>query len=453
MTVVHLNKNDLAGGAARAAYRLHKALQRAGQESLMIVESRSSDDPSVRAFERPTAALPVVRRGLRQMWIDRQIRRYRKSRPRGYELFSVDRSAHASTLLDQIPACEVINLHWISGFVDYPSFFTRVPSSTPIVWTLHDLNPLTGGCHYDLGCGRYVVPCGRCPQLGSVDSRDLSNVVWARKQQVFAKVAPSRLHFVTPSRWLAGEVKRSPIVGRFPVSLIPHGLDLEEFRPRNRERARELLEIPRDSRVALFVAEDVGNRRKGFSLLIEALTRCAGRIPNLVLLSLGQNKPEVHAAIPSVHMGSVNNNDRFLSMVYSAADVFVSCSLQEAYGLTVMEAMACGIPVVGFGVGGVADMVRNGVTGLTVAPTDVDALADALRGLLNDGARCAEMGRNARRIAVEEYSVELQARRYAELYASLVRKENLDRSAFPDRSDLGATDGVGSETTTQVNPR
>ena len=90
---------------------------------------------------------------------------------------------------------------------------------------------------------------------------------------------------------------------------------------------------------------------------------------------------------------------------------------------------------------------------MTVAPTDVDALADALSGLLNDGARCAVMGRNARRIAVEEYSVELQARRYAELYASLVRKENLDRSAFPDRSDLGATDGVGSETTTQVNPR
>ena len=115
--------------------------------------------------------------------------------------------------------------------------------------------------------------------------------------------------------------------------------------------------------------------------------------------------------------------------------------------------MACGIPVVGFGVGGVADMVRNGVTGLTVAPTDVDALADALSGLLNDGARCAEMGRNARRIAVEEYSVELQARRYAELYASLVRKGGLDRSAFPDRSDLGVTDRVGGETTTQVKQR
>lgn len=423
MKIVQLSKNDLAGGAARAAYRLHKGLQRVGHESVMVVESRIGDDPSVVRFEKPMDGVSLVRRGLRQAWITRDFKRYRQSRPAGYELFSDDRSPYASTLLAQIPACNVINLHWIPGLVDYQAFFTRVPPATPVVWTLHDLNPLTGGCHYDLGCDRYVAGCGTCPQLGSEDPKDLSHDVRERKRRLFSRVPSSGLHFVTPSRWLADEVKRSPILGRFPVDVIPYGLDLEEFAPRDRGKVRDLLGIPQDARVLLFVAEEVSNRRKGFAFLIEALAQTAGKIPNLLLLSLGQNKPAVQVEIPWVHAGSVNN-DRFLSMVYSAADLFAICSLQDNLPNTVLEAMACGIPVVGHEVGGIPDMVRNGVNGLTVPATDVDALAGAIADLLNDSARCAEMGANARRIAVEEYSLELQARRYAELYATLVDGED-----------------------------
>ena len=234
-------------------------------------------------------------------------------------------------------------------------------------------------------------------------------------------MASSRLHVVALSRWLADEVKRSPILGRFPLTVIPNGLDLQEFAPRCRDSARELLGIPRNAKVLLFVSEELGNRRKGFALLLEALARCAGKIPDLLLLSLGQNKPAVHVDIPWVHVGSVNN-DRFLSMVYSAADLFAICSLQDNLPNTVLEAMACGLPVVGHAVGGIPDMVRNGVNGLTVAATDDGALAAAIVDLFNDSARCAQMGANGRRIAVEEYSVERQAQRYSELYATLVSK-------------------------------
>jgi glycosyltransferase involved in cell wall biosynthesis len=440
MKIVHINKNDLSGGAARAAYRLHKGLQRVGHESVMVVESQTSDDPSVLKFEKPMDTLNLVRRGLRQIRIARDFKRYHESRPSGYELFSDDRSSYASTLLDQIPACQIINLHWIPGFVDYESFFTRVPRSTPIVWTLHDLNPLTGGCHYDLGCGRYVTHCGPCPQLGSENSRDLSYEVWERKQRLFSKVSPSRLRFVAPSRWLAQEVRRSPILGRFPVDVIANGLDLEEFAPRHRENVRDLLGIPRDARVLLFVAEQIGNKRKGFALLTEALARCAGSIPNLLLLSLGQNRPAVSDRIPTVHVESVNN-DRFLSMVYSAADLFAICSVQDNLPNTVLEAMACGIPTVGFGVGGILDMVRNGLNGFTVPATDVRALADAISELLNSSARCAELGANARRIAVEEYSLELQARRYEELYVSL-SKVGISMEAPASGQNTRASEGL-----------
>ena len=201
----------MLGGAARAAYRLHKGLQRAGHESVMVVAARTSDDPTVVAFEKPMDLFSLVRRGLRQLRIHRDFMRYRNSRPHGYELFSDDRSSYSATLLDQIPACQVINLHWIPGLVDYGTFFARVPHSTPVVWTLHDMNPLTGGCHYDLGCGRHIDHCGACPQLGSNDERDLSHQIWKRKQTIFAQVRSSRLRIVTPSRWLAEEVTRSPI--------------------------------------------------------------------------------------------------------------------------------------------------------------------------------------------------------------------------------------------------
>ena len=419
MKIVHLNKNDLSGGAARAASRLHQGLRRAGHDSVMLVESRTSDDPSVVAFAKPMDGPSLVRRSIRQEWIGRAFKGYRGSRPAGYELFSDDRSSYASTLLHQIPASQIVNLHWIPGFVDYRAFFTRVPRSRPTVWTLHDLNAVTGGCHYDFGCDRYVAACGACPQLGSADPGDLSHDIWERKRRVFSDVPASRLHIVAPSRWLANEARRSPLLGRFQVDVIPYGLDLEEFAPRDRGKVRDLLGIPASARVLLFVAEAVGNKRKGFAQLIEALGQCAAKVPNLLLLSLGKSKPDVQAAVPWIHVGSADN-DRFLSMVYSAADLFAICSLQDNLPNTVLEAMACGIPVVGFRVGGIPDMVRHGENGLVVPANDVRALADAIADVLNDRDRCAAMGARARQIAVEEYPLELQSRRYSELYARLV---------------------------------
>src|SRR5262245_20369911 len=229
MKIVHLSKNDLSGGAARAAYRLHQGLRLGGHDSVMMVESRTSDDPSVVAFAKPMDTQSLVMRGIRQELIGRAFKDYRRSRPPGYDLFSDDRSLYASTLVDQLPASQIVNLHWIPGFVDYRAFFSRVPRSRSIVWTFHDLNALTGGCHYDFGCDRYVAGCGSCPQLGSADPGDLSRDVWERKRRMFSNVPVSRLHIVAPSRWLANEARHSPFLGRFQVDVIPYGLDLEEF--------------------------------------------------------------------------------------------------------------------------------------------------------------------------------------------------------------------------------
>jgi glycosyltransferase involved in cell wall biosynthesis len=422
MKILHLSKNDRQGGAARAAYRLHEGLRLIGEESRMLVESRSSADPAVITIERPMDLRSRLTRGIREYRIARDFRRYRRSRPAGYDLFSDDRAGLTRTLLDQMPANDVINLHWVSEFLDHVSFFSRMSGRRPLVWTLHGMNPFTGGCHYNLGCEHYLETCKACPQLGSSDEGDLSSHIWRRKKRTYDRLRATDLHVVAPSRWLAGEARRSPLFSRFPISVIPYGLDIEEtFVPREQAPIRDVLGIPRSARVVLFLAETTDSPRKGFSLLAEALRLCAVKVPDLFLVSVGSNSPRVEMSVPWLHLGSLDN-DRFLSLAYNAADVFTICAVQDNLPNTVLEALACGVPVVGTDVGGIPDMVRPGITGFTVPLGDADALASAISHVLNDRALGKEMSAACRRIAVDEYSLDLQARRYVELYRELIKR-------------------------------
>jgi glycosyltransferase involved in cell wall biosynthesis len=420
MRVIHLSTNDIRGGAARAAYRLHRGLCLQGLDSLMFVEVKSSDDPTISAFVPLMVLKSRLRRVLRRIKSDFDFYRYRASRPVTSEFFSDGRSIHGSDLWRQVPHVDLIHLHWVAGFVDYYDFFRGVPSQVPIVWTLHDMNPFTGGCHYDQGCGRFKKGCGACPQLGSNDPADLSHQIWRRKRKGLEYLPSTRLRIVSSSNWLAGESAESSLLGRFPGSVIPHGLDIEDFAPRDRSVARTALEVPDDARVVMFAAGRIAERRKGFELLAQAMSRLPEK-SSLFLMSLGRGRPVVDTGLRQIHLGHIEN-DRLLSLAFSAADVFVIPSTQEAFGQTAMESMACGTPVVGFEVGGIPDFIQAGVCGLLVPPGNVDALAGAISHLLENEVVRAEMSANSRRIAMEDYALEVQARRYVELYERLVRE-------------------------------
>jgi glycosyltransferase involved in cell wall biosynthesis len=418
LKVVHVSTH-VTGGAGRAAYRLHKGLRRIGHDSLMFVRESLSDDPGVMPFKPAVHLITRIRHGLRQKRIDREFAQYGFS-PADYEVFSDDRSSYNGDFLAQLPACDVINLHWIAGFVDYQTFFAKIPRLTPVVWTLHDMNAFTGGCHYDLGCDRHVKTCGACPQLGSSNPTDLTRQIWQRKRAAFGRVPSKRLHVVSPSQWLARKARESGLGRSFSVSVVPYGIETEDFAPRDRHTARDFLGIPREAAVLLFVSEELDNRRKGFGLLSQALAGL-NNMPDLFLLSVGRSTISCDVKIPWLHFGHIDH-DRVLSFVYSAADAYVMPSIQDNLPNTVLEAMACGTPVVGFNAGGIPDMVRPGVTGLLAPTGDVQALRVAIAELLQNPERRAAMAANCRRIAVDEYALEVQARRYSQLYEAILEE-------------------------------
>jgi glycosyltransferase involved in cell wall biosynthesis len=422
MKVTHIARHD-NGGASRAAQRLHRGLLELGHESIMFVPEifNEEQDPTVIPFRPRRDLLSRLRRRLRSRRISRSGARYRRSSPPSYGGFSDDRTPYRDELLTQLPSADVIHLHVMFQFVDYRTFLMTVPQQTPVVRTMHDMSFFTGGCHYDGGCGNYTNHCGGCPQLGSQDPEDLSHQIWKRKYSALSRVKPGRLHLVAPNRWLATEAKRSSLLHKFPITVIPYGLDTEVFRPRDRRAAREVLGIPSTAFVVLFVAGSISHPLKGFALLAKALNGLRDQ-RDLLLVSVGGGAPPVEVQVPHLRLGHIGS-DHLLPLVYSAADVFVIPSVDDNLPQTVLEATACGTPVVGFAVGGIPDMVRPGVTGWLVPPQDVDALRAAICALQQDPAKQAEMADNCRGIAVQEYALEVQARRHVELYQTMLAEQ------------------------------
>lgn len=417
MKIVHLSTEDITGGAARAAYRLHAGLRALGLDSSMLVANRRSKDPDVVSFEASMDIASRVRRRIRREQIARDYAQYAASRPAGLEIFSDDRWEYGADLAGQLPSCDVINLHWIARYLDYETFFSTVPKRTPVVWRIGDMNPITGGCHVDEGCGKYLEGCGSCPQLGSSDANDLSRQIWKRKQATFDGIDSRRLHLVALNRWMASNLAKHPFLNRFPVTIIPNGLDTDVFAPRPSKFAREVLGLPHDATVILFVAAVVQIRYKGFHLLTEALAGLKAQ-GNIFLASVG-TKPVLNVGIPHAHLGHIAD-DRLLALAYNAADLFVIPTLHDNSPNTVLEAMACGVPVVGFETGGVPDMVRHGVTGTVVPRNNVAALRAAIEDLIRNPSKREEMGKNSRTVALQEYPLAVQAKRYSDLYRSLL---------------------------------
>jgi len=429
LNVVHLCSQDY-GGAGKAAYRTHKGLQAMGIHSTLLVLNKRSGDSSVKVLPpryghqvANCLDLPAYQSPL---WFQQagnwhNLYKIYPQRPPGLELFTDVESDVRFDLIQEIVDADIINFHWVAGALDYASAVLALRHK-PIVWTLHDMNPFTGGCHYAGDCLKYTSSCGACPQLGSDVVEDHSRKIWAQKRYAAENL---NIHVVTPSRWLGRCARQSAIFSHRPVQIIPNGFPLDTFKPYSKSQVRKASNLPESAKIILFGADTVTNRRKGFAYLLGALNRFQLKDGHDIILVTFGTLPE-GIKIPSkyqlYHSGQITDENQ-LAMIYSAADIFIIPSVEDNLPNTVAEALACGTPVVGFDIGGVPDMVEHRQNGYLARPQDVADLISGINWVLSAYEEGVDFARRCRRVAEEKFALNTQALAYQELYERLLSGE------------------------------
>jgi len=409
-----MNSSDVDGGAARCAYRLYRGLRDGGTNAVYMVQEKLGADNDVIVNKTIFNRLaPILRPAIDRI----PVRLYTK-RQNGY--FSTGLITTFDTRFVRSQSPDIINLHYVAaGFLPI-SALRRF--NKPIVWSLHDSWPFTGGCHLQGNCERYRESCGACPMLGSHSPHDLSYWIWKMKERAWRDL---NITVVTDSAWLADCAKSSSLFRGRRIESINPGLDLQRFKPIDKMTARTLLSLPMEKKLILFGAmHSTSDPNKGFQLLQPAIRKISctalGKEAELVVFGASGASGVPEMGMRTHYMGRLYD-DIALAALYSAADVMVVPSLRESFGQTASEAMACGTPVVAFGTTGLLDIVDHKTNGYLAAPYDSGDLAEGISWILSVSSdESAALSAAARAKAQRCFSIELMVNKYTELYSSLL---------------------------------
>ncbi|HSA06373.1 MAG TPA: glycosyltransferase family 4 protein [Candidatus Gastranaerophilales bacterium] len=414
MKILHTSTCDILGGAAIAAYRIHKGLMSIGEASELFCQFKASHDKEIIG---PARKIEQLKGSLRFFLENQPLRFYPQ---RKVNMFSPCFLGHES-FVKKISAInpDIVNMHLIdSGFASIEQIKAI---NKPLVWTLHTMSPFTGGCFYNNNCDLYKSRCQKCPLLGSTNQFDLSNTVFSRKRRAWKNI---NLTVVSPSSWLADCAKSSYLFKDKKITVIPNGLDTDIFKPLDKNFAREALSLPKDKKLILFGASDsLNDERKGFQFLLPALNRLFSdeNSENTELVIFGANEPaqKPNLNIKVNYMGTLRDIYS-MTLCYSAADVMIVPSTQEAFGQTASESLACGTPVVAFNVGGLPDIVDDRITGYLAEPFKSEALEAGIAWALEDENRHKNLRRQAREKALRCYDSKIVAKSYLNLYKEVL---------------------------------
>ncbi len=427
MKILHLSTRDIDGGASKGAYWLHQGLIDNGHDSTMIVARKFSDDPTVigTKFNDKLSVLEprkfLQRNYCRsQVFLDKLALTNYEIKPEHY--FSPAwGSLNIKNLINKLDP-DIINLHWINaGFLKPESL---LKFNKPIVWTLRDTWAFTGGCHYFGHCQKYQNKCGSCYQLNSHVEQDLSRKLWQRKSQVNQQV---NITVVAISHWLAECARKSSIFRQNKIVVIPNALDETKFTPISQTEARKTLGLSLDKKIITFGAINaIKSKRKGFAYLISALKKLAhsGWSEKAELLVFGAYEPEnpPDLGMPIKYLGFLNDQDT-LSRAYAAADVSIVPSLEEAFGKTAIESMACGTPVVCFDATGLKDIVEHKKNGYLAKYLDAEDLASGIDWVLKRTQEDNFLSLQARATVLEKFTLAKQSKLYMELYNEVLAND------------------------------
>ncbi|MDO4187216.1 MAG: glycosyltransferase family 4 protein [Bacteroidales bacterium] len=382
MKILLVNTSERTGGAAVACSRLMNALQKQGIDAKMLVRDKQSDNPQV-------SGLGLGRWSQLWKFVWERIVIWKANHFKKNNLFSVDIANTGTdiTVFPEFKEADIIHLHWINqGMLSLKNLERIFESGKPVVWTMHDLWPATGICHHPRECDHYHTHCHNCPLLLYHGSKhDLSYRTFKKKQKL---MQGKQVHFVACSEWLKGMAEQSALLQGQSICSIPNPLNLQIFKPKDRQGARQRLQLPTDKKLLLFGAVKATDKRKGIDYLIKACRLLVKQDPALKeqvgIVTFGMLSEGLRKVLPfEVYPQGYVADEDTLTDIYSAVNAYVTPSLEENLPNTIMEAMACGTPCVGFRVGGIPEMIDHKQNGYVADYKSADDLAEGIRWIVS----------------------------------------------------------------------
>lgn len=422
MKITFISSGDLNGGAAKAAFRLFMAIRKRFLNPEMLVFQKNSRVNEIISTSN------TFFKGLQSFFtfsFERFIfSLYEKSKSLRFA-FSIANTGKNITKYDTFKKADIIHLHWFNqGFISLKGLEKTVTSGKPVVWTLHDMWAFTGGCHYSGECTNFKNECRFCPFLKNPSKHDLSNKVFQKKVKLFKKA--KNLHFVTCSHWLKNEALQSKLISNYPVHVIPNPIDVHMFKPpTDTAQQKKSLNLEPAKKYLLFGSANINDERKGFKYLLQSLEYLKGKITeqeknSIEIIIFGKNKDSGSLKIPfKCHeIGSIASEEKLIKY-YSVAEAFILPSLQDNLPNTVVEALACGTPVVAFNTGGIPDMIQHQKNGYLANLKSAKDLSAGIHWIFSH-PRYNELSQCARETAVTRFNEDLISQKYLHLYESIL---------------------------------
>lgn len=422
MKVTLINTSDAGGGAPAACMRLLKAVEVKQVDVNMLVQEKKTGEPRVKSIGNDLIGRVKIRfnffyERLPFIWFKA------KNKSLRFAFSTADAGTDISNEPDILNA-DILHLHWTNGgYLSINNLIKLFKTGKPVVWTLHDMWAFTGGCHYSGECSHFVHQCGNCWMLRDAAEKDISFTGWMDKNEMLK--AAKNIVFVTCSHWLADVARTSSLLKGFRIEAIPNPIDTDIFSAKDKTSSRTKWNINPRSKIILFGAANIMDRRKGISYLVEALNHLENNYQDtgdIEIVIFGKNKSfDVNLLPFKVHEVGIINNQDDIAELYSLADVFVTPAIEDNLPNTIMEALACGTPVVAFNTGGIPDMVEHRQNGYLAEYKSSTDFAAGIHYVLNLAKR-NELSTNARNKVLHNFTNEIVAEKYKTVYLSILNK-------------------------------
>ena len=420
LKIVHLNTYDGNGGAGRACMRLNRALLTKGVDSKIIVHYKFGNNPKIKTFNSNfiqkayTAATIIGERIL--------AKRYLKP---GRTPFSFAWFGRSVIHHPDVKNADLIHLHWVNHSFLNPSHLAEIAKlNKPVVWTFHDSNAFTGGCHVRYTCDHFQRQCGDCPLLKNALPNDISHGIWKQKNKAYQVL---NFNIIAPSLWMQGSVKASSLMIGKDTKHIPNTLETDIFKPINKKQAREQLGLPVDK--FIFLSGFMPSRKdlhKGTSYLLDSLAllkeRAGIKAEQVELVIFGNRNIEDMPDFPfkTSFLGTINDDEK-LAACYAAADAFLIPSLEDNLPYTVMESLACGTPIIAFTTGGIPDMVQQEYNGYLAKYRSAESFADGMEWIIKHPEK-EKLQQQARQMIMDNFAENIIADKHIKLYHEMLKQ-------------------------------